>query len=249
MKLIEKECPNCGAGLSFNIEDTSCKCEYCKREFEIERDDSKKKIADQFNLSELKTPFKIFSYFTIGSFIAQAIIFIGVFIVIGIIAYNIIKGFNDSDSLFNRNASLVTEISDLSKSDFNTLDLTSKIIVSKSNSDSVSEYTMKGFKREKIYVISNDKTNVIIPVYRGIYKQVFSNSDEFTNIVYIPVKYEDVKTKYNSISIYLNDGEIVGPEYYFNLEHSEYAYGYKDLDTLYNELIKPYEKNYRIVEK
>ena len=38
MRLIEKECPNCGAGLSFTKEDTTCKCEYCKREFEIERD-------------------------------------------------------------------------------------------------------------------------------------------------------------------------------------------------------------------
>lgn len=43
MKLIEKECPNCGASLSFTKEDTSCKCEYCKREFEIERDENKKK--------------------------------------------------------------------------------------------------------------------------------------------------------------------------------------------------------------
>ena len=36
MRLIEKECPNCGAELHFTKEDTTCKCEYCKREFEIE---------------------------------------------------------------------------------------------------------------------------------------------------------------------------------------------------------------------
>ena len=54
MRLIEKECPNCGAGLHFNKDDTTCKCEYCKREFEIERDTEKKKLDDQFSLSELK---------------------------------------------------------------------------------------------------------------------------------------------------------------------------------------------------
>lgn len=250
MRLIEKKCPNCGASLSFAPEDVSCKCEYCKREFEIERDTDQKKLSDQFNLSELKTPFKIFSYFTIGSFIAQAVIFIIVFIIIAIIAFNIIKGFNDSDSIFNRNASLVTDVSDLSKGDFNSLDLNSKIIISKETAGATTEYRIKGnLKREKLYIISNDKKNMIITVYKAIYKKFPDYSEEFSHTVYIPIKYEDVRSKYNSISLYLDDGEIVAPEYYFNLEHSEYSYGYKDMETLYNELIKQYEKDYTIKEK
>ena len=38
MRIIEKKCPNCGAALEFNETDKSCKCNYCKRSFEIERD-------------------------------------------------------------------------------------------------------------------------------------------------------------------------------------------------------------------
>ena len=42
MRLVEKKCPNCGANLSFGENEKSCKCEYCKREFEIERDTEKR---------------------------------------------------------------------------------------------------------------------------------------------------------------------------------------------------------------
>lgn len=46
MRLITKKCPNCGANLSFNENDTKIKCEYCKQDIFIERD---KKHFDDFN--------------------------------------------------------------------------------------------------------------------------------------------------------------------------------------------------------
>ena len=249
MRLIEKECPNCGAGLHFTKDDTTCKCEYCKREFEIERDTEKKKLDEQYILNELKTPFKIFSYFTLGSFLTQGIIILISFIIIAIVGLNIVRGLNDSNSIFNRNANLITSTSDLSSNDYNTIDINSRIIVSKSNTESTDSYVMKGFKREKLYIISNKNKNYLIAVYKATYKDAFNNSDEFTNTVYIPIEYKNVKTKYNSISLYLNNGELIAPECYFNLEHSDYAYGYKDMDTLYNEIIKQYENDYKIVQK
>lgn len=71
MRLIEKECPNCGAGVKFNEDDKSCKCEYCQREFEIERDKEDKKRFDpkNYKLTELKTPMKVF----FGTFAAAGI--------------------------------------------------------------------------------------------------------------------------------------------------------------------------------
>lgn len=246
MRLIEKECPNCGAPVSFTKEDTTCKCEYCKREFEIERDTEKKKLDDQFILNELKTPFKIFSYITFGSFISHAIVMIIMFIIIIIVAFNLIKGLNDSNSLFNRNAYYVTNASELSTSDYSTLDIQSNILISRQTTNNAGMYTTKGnLKRSKLYVVSNKKSNYIIPVYKAIYTNLMNSED--THTIYIPVIYKNVKSKNNSISFSLSEGEISAPEYYFN--NSNYSYGYNDLDTLYNEVIKTYENDYKIVEK
>ena len=243
MRLIEKECPNCGAGLHFEKDDTTCKCEYCKREFEIERDTEKKSIDEQYILNELKTPFKIFSYFTIGSFITQAVITIVVFIIIIIVAISIIKGFNDSNSMFNRGASLITDTSELNISDYSTLDLYSNAIISKEDTGS---YLKVGkIKRENLYIISNDKTNYLIPVYKVTYNNFTEGSSK--RYVYIPVIYKNVKRKNNSIAFYLDKGELIDHKYYFN--DDDYMYGYSDLDTLYDEVIKQYEKDYNIVKK
>ena len=246
MKFIKKECPNCGAPVSFTKEDTTCKCEYCKREFEIERDADKKKLIDQFTLSELKTPFKIFSYFTLGSFIAQAVIIFITFIIIIILGYNIIKGLNDSNSIFNRNASLVTSINDLTNSDYSTLDLNSKVLISKETASTTGSYINKGsFKREKLYIISNEKTNYLIPIYKATYEYFYNKEEKYT--IYIPIEFKNVKKKNNSIAFYLDNGRINAPEYHFNGDN--YSYGYNDFDTLYNEIIKKYEKDYKIIEK
>ncbi len=60
MKLIEKKCPNCGASLEFGDNDKSCKCTYCHRAFEIERDKSIESddISEQFNLTAYKEKIK-----------------------------------------------------------------------------------------------------------------------------------------------------------------------------------------------
>lgn len=245
MRLIEKECPNCGAGLSFTKDDTTCKCEYCKREFEIERDTEKKKLDDQFSLSELKTPIKLFSYLTFGSFISHAIIMVVMFIIIIIVAFNLIKGLNDSNSIFNSKAYYVDSVNDLSSSDYSTLDIQSNILISSSTRENAGIYASNSYKREKIYIVSNRKSNYIIPVYKAVYRNMM-NSDE-KHILYIPVVYKNIKSKNNSIAFSLKEGEISAPEYSFNGSNS--SYGYTDLDTLYNEVIKQYENNYSISEK
>ena len=88
MKLIEKKCPNCGGSLEFSETAKSCKCEYCHRAFEIERDEKLdvNNIAEQFNLSELQAPLKVAKKAFIGSYIVAGIIgIIGIvmFIIIG----------------------------------------------------------------------------------------------------------------------------------------------------------------------
>lgn len=52
MGLIEKKCPNCGASLSFNETDKSCKCEYCRREFGIKQNNNNSDdVAENFDLT------------------------------------------------------------------------------------------------------------------------------------------------------------------------------------------------------
>ena len=247
MRLIEKECPNCGAPVSFNKEDTTCKCEYCKREFEIERDTEKKKLNDQFILNELKTPFKVFTYFTLGSFISHAVVIFITFIIIIIVAFNLIIGLNDSNSLFNKKAYYITSASDLSNSDYNTLDLNSSIAINKETMGITNGFVNKGkFKREKLYIISKKRRNYVIPVYKTTY-EYFSNSN-IKYDVYMAVIYKNVRSKNNSISFTLNDALVVDTEYHFN--EGGYTYGYGDIDSLYNDVIKYYEKKgYKIEEK
>ena len=244
MRLIEKECPNCGASVSFTKEDTTCKCEYCKREFEIERDTEKKKLDDQFILNELKTPFKIFSYITFGSFISHAVVVFVTFIIIIIVAFNLIKGLNDSNSMFNRNAYYVENVNDLSSSDYSTLDIQSRILITTKVNGYTGFYS-NNLKREKVYVVSNKKSNYIIHIYKAIYTNITNTDDKHT--LYIPIIYKNVKSKNNSIAFSLGEGEISAPEY--SLNGSNYVYGYTDLNTLYNEVIKQYENNYKISKK
>ena len=101
MKLVEKKCPNCGAGLSFNSSDKEVTCKYCNVSFEVEREasdyginiDTEKlsKVANDlldssnFILHE-KTVKKIGSVF----FIIWAFAFIFIFAIFIIMAVNII---------------------------------------------------------------------------------------------------------------------------------------------------------------
>lgn len=239
MRLIEKECPNCGAGLSFTVEDTTCKCEYCKREFEIERDKEKKKINDQYILSELKAPVKLFSYFTLGTFLTHAIAMSITFLIIVIILFGTIGGLYGSNK-----RQLIKSSSQLTNNDYSRMNINARAIISRETIGTTGKYVSTGgVKREKIYIISNESRNYIIPVYKVVYKN-FANSGDI-HTVYIPVSYKDVRVKGNSID--LDDGTIAADKYYFN--DTDYTYGYDDLDTLYEEIIKVYEKRYKIENK
>ena len=76
MRLIEKKCPNCGANIEFEDDAKSCKCEYCKRSFEIERDNADKNSDDpkNYKLSELPLPMKMFGTYFIGGWLISSII-------------------------------------------------------------------------------------------------------------------------------------------------------------------------------
>lgn len=248
MKLVEKKCPNCGANLEFSETDKSCKCEYCHRAFEIERDEKidVSNLADQFNLSELNGPLKMFGIFS-GTVMVS--IFIITFLIIGGVGYGIYKANSQVNKGFNNNetkSTLLTDASKLSESQVETLDMRAKSIAyqtAKGRSDTTYSYqSSDSLRLEKIYIASKKDSNQVIVVYKGKFHNFFDQSDVHT--IYTPVVYKNVHENMD-----LNNGKNPAPEYYFNPDKSSYIYAYDSLDEINNNLVKPLEDDsYKITE-
>lgn len=93
MKLIEKKCPNCGAGLKFDDGATSVICEYCSKTYYIQRDEKKYVRLDESHkanaykfVDEVGKPIvKAFAAFHIITTIVPIIMFAIVVIIIAVI--------------------------------------------------------------------------------------------------------------------------------------------------------------------
>lgn len=235
MRLIEKKCPNCGAELHFDEKARSCKCEYCKREFEIERDEH-----EEVTLTMVKAGKTFFSCFLASHIIIMAgglLIFV---ICLGIFIFSEFKIFNNSSK---KEDDLPTVV-DLSKIDYSFVDNEATIKITMESSTVM--LNMQGMpKREKIYFLNKKDSNILILVYKSTYK-----IDENTYTVYTPFVYENIEANSSgNISLNLQSGDIKGETIYLGSDKSKYSYGYSDMEILYNELVKPHEKNYKIIEK
>lgn len=262
MKLIEKKCPNCGGSLEFSETAKSCKCEYCHRAFEIERDEKTnvEDIAEQFNLSELEEPLKAFSKVFIGSHIVFSVLAFLVFAgICGIMIYSFTSTKNDFNNKFEdefveseteTKKVYISDISELTNNDYEGLD---NKAVSKINrtgegvNDAYHSYSMDGdLKREKVYVAGkdDDSANVIVSIYKAYYHDFFHQENRYT--VFIPLVYENIKL--DEFSKWKNP-TLNAPEYYFNENKSSYTYGYASLDEAVNAVVKPLEKDYKVTSK
>ncbi|MBR2247720.1 MAG: hypothetical protein IKG58_01785 [Bacilli bacterium] len=82
MNLIEKKCPCCGGTLEFKDNDRSCRCEYCKKSFVIEKEANSNSGVDQeydYQLNIAPSPFRAFFY------IAFCLILVLVLFVFGLV--------------------------------------------------------------------------------------------------------------------------------------------------------------------
>lgn len=240
MKLVEKKCPNCGANLSFNENDKVAKCDYCKREFEIERD-----AQDQINIVIGETGKNVLKYFFISHMVVGIISVIIFLVIFGFIIFGIYTGISSTNEKKSIENTYLSNVNDIENEDYVFLDTQSTIKIKQENSLMV-DFKQKGaLKREKVYVISNDKGNYLIPIYKGVY-----SDGETTYTIFTPVIYENVKFDYwGNITSSLGTGLVDCHTVYFNLEHSEYSVGYENINDLYNDTIKQYENNYEISVK
>ena len=240
MKLIEKKCPNCGASLEIGENDKTCKCKYCHSVFQVERDEKEKDdIEKSIQLKKLEGPLKVFGLYFIGSYIVSGIIFLLVFIFIGIMIF---AGIKSTEKV------LIKNVSELSNANYGDLDNKAYWVINK-NDDGIHDYHLNlNVKRQKVYVGYNkkNKKNIIISVYKATYEKMLDKENIYT--IYVPIVYENIY-KNNSIIFQLDNGKVEAPEYYFNLEHSEYSYGYQSIDDVDEKFINDLEKDYEITKK
>ena len=241
MKLTEKKCPNCGAGLSFDENAKSCKCEYCKREFEIERDGN-----DQINLIMESVGKNILQSMYVSRVMGIIIPIFAIIIFIGIIGIGVYSfGFdnNNPSSPSKSKESYLTDISNIQNNDYVFLDSKSTIAIESEN-PLIVDYSRKGaIKRHKIYLLTKNDGNILIPIYKGVYE-----GEGKSITVYTPVIYKNIKTSFSgSIASSLGTAELVEDYVYFT--DDEYSVGYDSLDTLYEKVIKQYENEYQIKEQ
>ena len=267
MKLIEKKCPNCGAGLEFGENDKSCKCKYCHRSFEIERD-SKLDVADiaeQFNLNELKAPIAAIYTAFFGSYIITTVVEILIFLVVfGLMAFGIfsfIKQENKSkndipvndipvNDIFSddedEQLQFISDISELSNRDIERISNNGKKYITdpEGENDVSHHYKIDGVKnKEKLIIASKNGSNQVIVIYRVNYHDWFHQQDRHT--LYIPVVYENVDIKLKELA----NGKVSAPTYYFNSDQTCFTSGYSSYDEAYNAVVKPLDGEYQISEK
>lgn len=161
-------------------------------------------------------------------------------ICLGIFIFSEFKIFNNSSK---KEDDLPTVV-DLSKIDYSFVDNEATIKITMESSTVM--LNMQGMpKREKIYFLNKKDSNILILVYKSTYK-----IDENTYTVYTPFVYENIEANSSgNISLNLQSGDIKGETIYLGSDKSKYSYGYSDMEILYNELVKPHEKNYKIIEK
>lgn len=248
MKLIEKKCPNCGANLEFDENAKSCKCQYCKRSFEIERDMND---VEKFNLiyNKIQKPITIM-------FLLPFIIFIVIvaIIIISIISFNRNRVI-DNNSIFEEfrdeivdKENLLTNVNEISNRDIDIIEsrASSEINhIAEGVRDGNHSFSIDGdIKREKLYVLYHEKSNYVILIFSATYKDFFHQEDRKT--VYIPVIFQDIEKE---ILTSLGNARIEAPTYYLTDDQSTYTYGYSSIDEAYAEVIQPYAEEYNITEK
>lgn len=258
MRIIEKKCPNCGAGLEFNETARVCKCDYCKRSFVIEHDENIKTndIAEHYRLSNsnkklLTIIFVSFLLPTFSPIIIYFMIFISIFFVSIFAIPNevhhqlnspTIKNIGDNENDEKRIHD-INEISDI---------MLNRI---KTNSEFIANQTAKGqrdltysFQKcedlilEKMYFAHKDDSNSVITIYKTKYHNFWDQSNIHT--VYIPIVYNNI-----SNDNYLLNGKNPAPEYYFNSEKTTYIYAYASFEDAYNSVVKPLEIDHKISQK
>ena len=259
MKLIEKKCPNCGASLEFSETAKSCKCDYCHRTFEVERDTKidVSDIAKQFNLSELEKGLSQLEEPAKAMGKAFIIIFSLIFIFIVSVVVLSFHGMSNNKDVFGEekdNKVIASNIKNIDNSSLKLLESEASSFndVKGENSTKYS-YKVEDNEMYKYILAYKDKKNYVFIVQKVLYINFFNNDDK--KYVYVPVKYENVYSKLDrfedSTENIIDGSKVDAPEFYLNDEKTSYIRGgYADYNQFIEEKINTLKNDgYKISEK
>ncbi len=259
MKLIEKKCPNCGAGLSFDKDSQDVTCEYCKKSYVISKskDDKgsydnidKKIIADYYNLIQKRNN-GAKAIVILVTIIAS---FIVILTVSGIL--EVARNF-DKDNYFEREQ-VVEEKKENYITEFEHIDEKSLEIFHKETEKSLGhlndriweDVTISDWAYAGMYLLNNkdedakdfDKVNELYDVYKKTIVGKDINLEVYAAVVYSNLKLNDDNIVSNSFK-----GNTVSSMTFINGGTSSFVQGYLNNEDLYNKVIRSKSGDYNVL--
>lgn len=263
MNLVTKKCPNCGASLSFNEDDTKIKCEYCKQQIMIERE--KKSPTDLFNtddfILEVAEMQKVHSKMATGVIVFIIICFISIMVFGIIMTYEGISDQEKFRSKFQTSNNTSLENSDTWEENSNQLEITGKKAVEEILQ--IDDKTLEQVKSSGLNVLNEFTTdingnNTQKWNYVGFY--FLKPKNRHRNSVYIVYKKKytvnkKAKEYYAAVSYsgfeIDSDGNVTFSDFGFpyapmDVINWDTVYGYESNKDLYEKVIKENTENYDI---
>ncbi len=251
MKLVQKKCPNCGAGLNFEENSKKTVCDYCKQTYYIKHDtkvsnvDNKELTSKEFNDSYNLVRHSVSSVAVIIFIIAGLIIFSSIFM--------IFKIFDDMFS--DKNEPIIEEkvpkITEFSQIDSKSLEIYHNESIAMVNGIKGSErdFVLQGdWSNVGMYLLTSKKDDKVC--LEDIYKGTYKNNKGLTLDMYVGVTYCGLTLSEDGIVKDDFKGNLEAPFYLLNEYVSGYTYGYLrgyvSNEDYYNKVLRSLVDEYDI---
>ncbi len=238
MKLIQKNCPKCGAPLSFEENDKITICEYCKNKITITRKSNNSTSAD-FILSIEEFYKKRYMQTERAKIVAVIIVLI--FMAICCFAFVKLQGKekNDVPEVPITQKQYITEISQL---DENLLkNCYSKALEKLNNNIKNTVLNQTEWERVGIYLLDHKETKQLNLFY-DVYKKEYQNNNE--NItVYAAVEVNGLEITNGVINNY-HVSSTFCPTMRID---KEVVCGYQSLEEFFNKIIRNKTQDYKVI--
>lgn len=270
MKLVEKNCPSCGAGLKFNENDTSVTCEYCNKTYYLQKDEKKSVSLDNAHIGDAYKFVNEFGKPVLSGFkyvfmfpIIMFILVIGIF---GFMSANMFKDNHNNikdryENMVNDNKTqdtnkdnqkenktkYVSKIAEIDKVSMDTFHDSSKIKLKNYTGSCVhGDYTLtENWTSVGVYLLvsKEDGENILYDVLKHTYKNKKTGKK---TTLYAAVKYDDLVLTEDGIVNNDYSGWSEAPSYEFPGTTFNSANGYESVEKLYNQLIRGQSGTYTI---
>lgn len=215
MKIIEKKCPNCGAGLKFDIKDKETKCKYCNSEFVIKDNNTDSK---NINLDDIKLNKKIIKVFSTIHIIITLIILCT--IIVTLFLFNNINSTSFSSTKIHISINEVNEKIQKKLSNASINEIKNWDIIH-------TKYKLQGEYEDFGYYYLKNKLGVKV-IY--ILKYTYSNESD-SKTIYTAFKFTGKSLDSLSYKPYIDTNRI-------ELDDFDFVYGYETVEELFDSVVR-----------